>query len=126
MGDKPMRKTRAIRALILSVTVVAALWGQSPADRFRMNQIQVLGSHNSYKKAIDPQLFELLMRTNPEAYSSLEYSHIGFGEQLDLGIRKLEIDVVYDPKGGMYAKPLGLGMVKMAGPYDPEGQMMKP
>src|SRR5262249_6584616 len=50
---------------------------------------------------------------------------------LDLGIRKLEIDVVYDPKGGLYARPLGLQMTGQSGThseavYDPQGEMMKP
>jgi len=126
-----MTSGKSIRALIPTVIAATLLWAQSSTDRFRINQIQVLGSHNSYKKAIDPALFKLLMKTNPEAYSSLEYSHITFREQLDLGMRKLEIDVVYDPKGGMYAKPLGLQMVKESGAagetdYDPQGQMMKP
>src|SRR5215467_1993122 len=106
-----MTSGKSFRALILTFVSATILWAQSSADRFRINQIQVLGSHNSYKKAIDPALFKLLMKTNPEAYSSLEYSHITLREQLDLGMRKLEIDVVYDPKGGMYAKPLGLQMV---------------
>src|ERR1051325_10729110 len=110
-----------IRAAILTIVLAAVLLAQSSADRFRMNQIQVLGSHNSYKKAIDPDLFRLLMKSNAEAYSALEYSHITFREQLDLGMRKLEIDVVYDPKGGMYAKPVGLSMVKGAA-YDPDGE----
>jgi hypothetical protein len=119
-----------IRALILLVAAVATLSSQSSTDRFRMNQIQVVGSHNSYKRAIEPELFKLLMKTNPEAYSSLEYSHVTFREQLDLGLRKLEIDVVYDPKGGMYARPLGLQMLKERGiaaeRYDPEGEMLQP
>src|SRR5262245_408738 len=119
-----------IRVAILTI-VVAALWAQNPADRFRVNQIQVLGSHNSYKKAIDPELFRMLRKANPKAYASLEYSHITFAEQLDLGLRKLEIDVVYDPKGGLYAKPLGLRLMKESGavdipPYDPAGEMLKP
>jgi hypothetical protein len=121
-----MTTGKALRALIIAIIAACALWAQSAADRFRINQIQVLGSHNSYKKAIVPELFKLLMKSNPERYASLEYSHITFSEQLDLGMRKLEIDVVYDPKGGMYAKPLGLRLVNTQAVYDPEGQMMKP
>ncbi len=30
------------------------------ADEARMNQIQVLGTHNSYKRAIDPSLLSIL------------------------------------------------------------------
>jgi hypothetical protein len=126
-----MIPARAARALFLTIIVAVALSAQSSADRFRINQIQVLGSHNSYKKAIDPDLFKLLMQSNAKAYSGLEYSHITFQEQLDLGLRKLEIDVVYDPKGGMYAKPLGLTMVKEHArdrqrAYDSQGLMLKP
>src|SRR5262249_52603898 len=111
--------------------VAAAPATEAPADRFGINQIQVLGSHNSYKKAIDPELFQLLRKSDSDAYASLEYSHVALSEQLDLGMRKLEIDVVYDPKGGLYAHPLGLQMMKDAGvekisPYDPDGEMRQP
>jgi len=124
-------KLRVFAAITLGAAIAAALCAQSRADRFRINQIQVLGSHNSYKKAIDPELFGLLHKADPAGYSSLEYSHVSFEEQLDLGLRKLEIDVVYDPKGGLYAKPLGLRMMKEAGiaeipVYDPGGEMQAP
>jgi hypothetical protein len=91
-----------------------------------MNQVQVVGSHNSYKKAIEASLMRLLRKDDPNKYASLEYSHIGFAEQLDLGLRNLEIDVVADPKGGLYAKPLGISLISGGAPYDPEHQMMKP
>ena len=35
------------------------------------------------------------MKVNPDLLESLEYNHIPLAEQLDLGIRKLEIDVFY-------------------------------
>ena len=52
-------------------------------------------------------------------------------EQLDRGLRKLELDVVYDPDGGRYASPAGLAWLAERGiapsrPYDPEGLMKKP
>jgi hypothetical protein len=125
-----MSSFKIMTTTVCAVAMLAvALAAQSSTDRFRINQIQVLGSHNSYKKAIDPELFRLLRRTDPNAYPSLEYSHVTFEEQLNLGMRKLEIDVVYDPKGGLYAKPLGLQMVKANNntpPYDPDGEMLKP
>ena len=96
-----------------------------------MNQVQVLGSHNSYKEAIDPSLWKLLQARDPGRYSGLEYSHIGLTQQLELGLRKLEIDVVYDPNGGLYANPLGLKLVRDAGlpagpPFDPGGVLKQP
>lgn len=70
-------------------------------------------------------------RESQQLQAALEYSHLSLEEQLDLGLRSLEIDVVNDPQGGLYAKPRGLTMVAdeglPAGPsYDPDGKMAKP
>ena len=120
-----------MRTLVLSLLAAALISAETPADGFRMNQIQVLGSHNSYKQSINPSLLELLRKDDPGRYASLEYEHRPLREQLDLGLRKLELDVVHDPEGGRYARPLGLEMVRQAGlpagpPYDPESLMEKP
>jgi hypothetical protein len=125
-----IRNTGFIAVVVVAMAAVA-LRAQFPIDRFAINQIQVVGSHNSYKKAIDEPLFRILRKLDPAAYASLEYSHVSFAEQLDLGMRKLELDVVYDPNGGLYANPLGLRMMKDSGatevpPYDPQGEMLKP
>jgi hypothetical protein len=99
-------------------------------DGERMNQIEVLGSHNSYHTGIDPPLFALLHAKYGDRMNGLEYSHLPIEKQLDMGLRALEIDVVYDPKGGLYAHPVGLQIEKdhhiQAAPYDPEGLMEKP
>ena len=95
-----------------------------------MNQIQVLGSHNSYHTGIDPALFAYLKQKYGERMNGLEYAHLPIQEQLDMGLRALEIDVVYDPNGGLYAHPAGMQMEKqnnLSGPpYDPQGLMSKP
>ncbi|MCG8448846.1 MAG: phosphatidylinositol-specific phospholipase C1-like protein [Pirellulales bacterium] len=98
-------------------------------DDLRIHQIQVIGSHNSYKTAIDPDLFRLMEDFYPKA-QSLDYAHPSLTDQLNLGLRNLELDVFHDPEGGRYAKPLGLSMVRAAGgesrPYDPHGKMHEP
>ena len=119
------------RPLLLALAAFVPLLAQTDADRFRINQTQVLGSHNSYKQAIDPSLLRLLRRDDPNRYRSLEYEHISLTEQLDLGLRKLELDVLHDPEGGRYAEPLGLEMVRREGlsagpPFDPDGLMKRP
>jgi hypothetical protein len=100
------------------------------ADDARMNQVRVLGSHNSYKQAIDPQLLNLLRERIGKRIEGLEYSHLPIEAQLDRGLRGLEIDVVYDPQGGLYAHPKGLSLEKEKGlqsrAYDPDGLMEKP
>ena len=61
----------------------------------KINHIQFVGSHNSYKQAMPEGFVKQLMKVNPEVMESLEYEHIPLSEQLDLGIRKLELDVFY-------------------------------
>ena len=94
-----------------------------------MNQIQLIGSHNSYKIGIERPLFEHLLKTKP-TMSGLEYEHIPLSEQLNLGLRGLELDVFYDPKGGYYTNPKGLEIVKSLGaapqPFDMEQKLQVP
>lgn len=121
-----------MRPTLLILVLAAVVSAAEPADRMRINQIQVLGTHNSYKQAIEPSLFRLLNKGERAGrLDGLEYEHRPLREQLDRGMRKLEIDVVHDPKGGRFAHPLGLRMVAEAGlpagpVYDPEGRMQKP
>lgn len=95
-----------------------------------MNDMKVLGSHNSYKLAIDESLKKLMEQQNPGSLYGLEYEHVSLTQQLDLGLRKLELDVVYDPEGGMYSEPYGYAQLKELGlevsEFDPEGFMEKP
>lgn len=120
-----------MRFVVLLCLLSGPLLGQHDADDFRLNQIQALGSHNSYKQAISPSLLKLLDAESPGRFRSLEYSHIPLADQLDLGLRKLELDVVHDPEGGLYADPRGPKMVSEAGlpagePFDPDGLMKRP
>lgn len=95
-------------------------------DNLKINKTQVIGSHNSYKQAIDPALFEAFYQKDSVSASSLDYEHIPVTAQLDLGLRNLEIDVYPDEKGGKYANPKGLKMVAGQKPYDPQGKMKQP
>lgn len=94
-------------------------------DDLPINKIQVIGSHNSYKKAIDPALFKLFMQKDSANASKIDYEHIALNKQLDLGLCNLEIDVYADEKGGRFAHPKGLEMVKQP-PYNTDGVMDKP
>jgi hypothetical protein len=95
-------------------------------DSLPINRIQIIGSHNSYKQAIDPLLFKLFYQRDSAQARSLEYAHIGLAEQLDMGLRNLEIDVYSDSLGGRYAHPKGLEWAPGQAPYDPARQMDKP
>src|SRR5450432_1772570 len=68
----------------------------------RLNQIQVLGSHNSYHGQPYPQVLAALEKVNTATAASLDYSHRPIAQQFPLGVRQLELDVWSDPKGGKY------------------------
>jgi hypothetical protein len=96
----------------------------------KLNEIQVIGSHNSYKIAIEKEILDYLRNMNPAIANSLEYEHLPLSEQLDLGLRNLELDVNHDPEGGRYAAPKGLGIIKSKGieplPYDTANKLQAP
>lgn len=99
-------------------------------DGTHLNDIQVIGSHNSYKIAIEEPLFNYLFKLDSSRAKSLQYSHIPLEQQLDLGLRNLELDVLYDPHGGYYSNPKGLEIVKSMGQeplaFDEEQKLKKP
>ena len=116
-----------MKTLILLVVLgLSSLISPPDFDTKKINQVQVIGSHNSYKQAIDPALFSMLSRTDSTRFNAIDYSHISLSDQLDLGLRGLEIDVYADEKGGKYAQPLGLKLAKGQPPYDPAGEMNTP
>lgn len=98
-------------------------------DDLPLNMIQVIGSHNSYKEAIDPPLFNMIRFMDQSIANSLDYAHLTLSEQLSMGLCNLEIDVYADEHGGKYAHPKGLSWEGKAArdfPYDPKGEMMQP
>lgn len=81
----------------------------------RMNQIQVIGSHNSFKDRIPPAVMATIRGRDPKAAAALDYYHLPLAAQLDHGVRQLEIDVFADPSGGRYADPGGEAIAWRAG-----------
>ncbi|EME43449.1 hypothetical protein DOTSEDRAFT_153977 [Dothistroma septosporum NZE10] len=76
-------------------------------DELRMNQIQVVGTHNSYHREINQtterKVFEQYI-PSPENYY---YSHSKWADQLNhQQVRSFEIDLHSDTVGGLYSFPL--------------------
>jgi hypothetical protein len=116
-----------ITTLSLLVASASIFTANAQDDNLKLNQIQVIGSHNSYKKAIEPALYkELSAKDSLKQLQGLEYDHISITEQLNMGLRNLEIDIYADTKGGKYAHPKGLELAKADAAYDPDGVMNKP
>lgn len=129
---------KSIALFIVCFTLVADVQNYSQENKsswkdipegLLLNQIQVIGSHNSYKEAMDLPIFQHLKQRDSSTANALDYSHIGLSEQLSMGLSNLEIDIYADAKGGKYADPKGLewvGESNQAKPYDPEGLMKEP
>lgn len=112
--------------LVTSLTALVVPRYVPELDKLKLNQIQCIGSHNSYKQAIDPALMTMLKKLDSAQFNAIEYSHISLTEQLNLGLQNLEIDIYADAKGGKYARPLGLSLAKGQQPYDLAGVMKEP
>lgn len=74
----------------------------------RLNHVQVLGSHNSYKRFPYEGLVTFLNGHRDGWSRDINYQHRPLTEQLEmLAIRQFELDVFADPQGGLYARPAG-------------------
>lgn len=124
---------------VARVAVVIAAWlasGQDVGRAFgsepRLNQIQVIGSHNSYRLAPLPPIQKLIAAARKRDAEALDYAHPPLAEQFTrLGVRQIELDLYADPKGGLFASPSAIKMIKSMGkapgpPFDPEGLLKKP
>jgi hypothetical protein len=101
------------------VLFVAALCASASAqETLRMNQIQLVGTHNSYHSGLAPGEMAVLRKQNPQAAESLAYKHPSIEAQLDAGVRQLELDVYGDSKGGRFAEPLFLRLSAQEGPVE--------
>jgi hypothetical protein len=101
-------------------TTVAATYRLD--DSLRLDQVQVLGSHNSYHARPYPEVLEQLRSLNVATAMGLDYAHAPLPEQFDLGVRQIELDVYDDPNGGAYADP---GLARQLGVDVPDDPAMK-
>lgn len=143
-----MNKKLLVAATLLSLlgggVVAAPIDAPELPPTLRINEIQVLGTHNSYSQGLDPHvsaLFEeklgktldtVVDRMSPAAHAlfkeehpnpmipgeMLKYAHPSLTRQLDMGVRSLEIDINPDPAGGLYASPVAYRMLRERGVTD--------
>jgi hypothetical protein len=98
-------------ALVVAVVACTSGGNSKPAPApypldttLRLNDIQVLGSHNSYHVQGDPKLLSALRAFDKSLSESLEYGHPPLDEQFNAdGVRQIELDVFADPNGGLFA-----------------------
>jgi hypothetical protein len=125
-----------LSACVMLLAIASSAMGQqsnmaAQDELVHLNQIQVIGSHNSYHAGFAPSERKYLEMKNPKALRGLDYHHAPLGEQLSGGMRQIEIDVFADPDGGRFAHPAVVRNVAAAGlpadpDFDPQHEMDKP
>jgi hypothetical protein len=88
-----------------------------------MNDIQVIGTHNSYKRElsrIEERTYDEIIATPGDYERFLAYSHAAIPNQFARqDVRGLELDLFPDPAGGLYAEPLVRSRLGMGPLPDP-------
>ncbi len=124
-----------------SIVIIGSLFSRTlnakiefePQD-LRLNQIQSIGTHNSYHIRPAPNLSKVMLDGNflvKGLLGSFEYTHDPLPQQFDMGVRQIELDMLLDPEGGLYAEPFGDSVVEKSGlppdpDFDPNNEMEKP
>jgi hypothetical protein len=89
-------------------------------DDVHLNEIQVVGSHNSYKKMVSDKEEALRRQFIDGAADLMQYQHEPLATQFQSRkVRQVEIDIYLDSAGGLYSNPL-LRSAAGVGPYDPK------
>ena len=90
---------------------------EEQVDMLGINQLQVLGSHNSYRQATNPSILQVFYSNQdslPDGFNpdDWDYSHLPLEAQFDqYGIRSIELDVYNDPSGGLFYYRIGNAVV---------------
>ncbi|MDR9447335.1 MAG: phosphatidylinositol-specific phospholipase C1-like protein [Balneolaceae bacterium] len=94
--------------LISSAVDCAEVNAENRPECIRINHIQVLGTHNSYKLKPHPELVSEINKSLDGWSRNIDYEHRPLAEQLgELGIRQFELDVFADTAGGLFSEPAG-------------------
>lgn len=83
-----------------------------------LDEIQVLAAHNAYHQRGEPALLQAITDNLPSLTPTIDYEHPTLTEQLELGVRSMELDLFEDPDGGRYGSPKAIPLLGLQ-PVDP-------
>src|SRR5512139_1000476 len=99
--------TTAVLATALSAGSVQVPAAAASTEGLRLNQIQVIGTHNSYHVEPNDKEWSVISTMAEPQARGLQYSHAPLGQQFSgQNVRQIELDVYADPDGGRFARPL--------------------
>jgi hypothetical protein len=100
-------------------TPIPVLQSTPEIESLKINQLQVVASHNSYKRFTFTPLFNFAMTITgflpPEINATnWDYDHLPIPEQLgQYGVRGFELDIYNDPRGGKFYNRGGNALVNV-------------
>jgi len=133
-----IRKFLLVVGASLPLTLLSPSYGQADTaceqltddnaqQCLKLNHMQVLGTHNSYKRWPLTELIALLDTHRAGWARDISYEHRPLAEQLELlNVRQFELDVFADPAGGLYADPAGSRLAADADVTRSRDLMQKP
>ncbi|MEW4570655.1 Ca2+-dependent phosphoinositide-specific phospholipase C [Tautonia sp. JC769] len=118
-------------ALAMPAAVASGPTDDPIDDDLRLNQIQVVGTHNSYHLAPSPGVMGMVAALSPRQAEAIDYSHRPLAEQFGrLQIRQIELDIFADPDGGLFSRPMAraalIGRGEDPGPDPNRGGVLDP
>lgn len=93
------------KAVMATLALLLAAGPAAAQTDLKINQIQILGSHNSYRPYPTEAQLAAIREAGQGVGGSLEYGNPPIADQLDMGLRQLELDPVADRLGGLFAGP---------------------
>ena len=109
-GKQLLLYTESNLPAVIKVKVRSYIVGKSDLE-LTVSKIQTIGTHNSYHIAPHSTVMKLIRTVMPSQADGISYTHRPLSEQLNLlGMRKFELDLFHDTKGGAYSSPLGAVM----------------
>jgi hypothetical protein len=97
----------------------------------KLNQIQVIGTHNSYRTRPPAALWEWIQKlpsTGAGDPADLDYGHAPLPEQFDKGARSIELDLYADPDGGRFVRRNAMAVTDqpVEAPEPERAELLKP
>jgi poly(3-hydroxybutyrate) depolymerase len=97
----------------------------------RIDQLQLLGTHNSYHLVPDKVAMQMIAAVAPNEAKTLDNSQRPLREQFEkLGVRHVELDLFLDPEGKLFFQPFAYQQAQRQGAevpdFDPDQKMTQP
>lgn len=122
----PHRRLARLLCLAVALAPAVAAAPAAAAKGPRVNELQVVGTHNSYKRETterEQDLYDAAVQKPGEYDATFAYSHAPLVQQLDRQrVRGLELDLYGDPEGGRYDDPLVRRLAGLGPLTDPAWQ----